>query len=557
MIRESTGQSTATEGTTMDFSTYQNAFFSELLNGTGNIVLQARAGSGKTFSLKHAISKLVDSGVAPRGIIYVAFNVHVAEEAKEKLAHTGAEIRTSHSCGFRMVTRHFFPGDRRAPKNYVDSQKYRRIVRELLERAQGRGDGKTDVVLPFETLELLEDDGEAAKAVSTTVRLIDLVRNNLVSRDGVAAAIDALVDAHDLELDDDALPFVRYAVPRACSLGLARASETVDFGDMVWLPNVLDLSTPWFDFVLVDEAQDLTVAQREITKRLRRRSARMVFVGDDRQAIYGFAGADVDSFNAIIRDLEATVLPLPVCYRSPVSHIALAREIVSDIEAAPGASIGVLDACSNAELSGRLKSGDLVLCRTTAPLISKCLEAIANGVHARVRGRDIGELIFATAKKIAKLEGFTAPALVEFAHRWLNDQIAALGADADESVIERLEDRVACLEAIVEMGGPVSTMAELKSRIDSIFSDEKPAIWFSTVHRSKGLEEDRVFVMRPDLLPHPRAKKTWQIVQEENLRYIAMTRARKELIFVEKDGPATASRRKSLEAMVENLRKAA
>lgn len=538
----------------MEFSTYQRDFFRELLEGDGNLVLRARAGSGKTFTLKHSIAKLIEDGASPRGLIYVAFNNHVRAEAEETFkadgipvapkSSNGVEVRTTHSCGFRMVRRHFFAGSKRTPKNYVDGMKYRQIVRELVERVQGAADGVTSVVLPLDTLELLEDANESRKVVSATVRLIDLVRNNLTPRDGILGAIDALVDAHDLELDDDALPFIRYAVPRACSIGLSRARETIDFGDMVWLPNVLDLSTPWFSFVLVDEAQDLTVAQREIVKRLRGRSARMVFVGDDRQAIYGFAGADVDSFNSIITDLDAKVLPLSVCYRSPVSHLELAREIVPDIESAPNAEIGILDACSEDELSGRLVSGDLVLCRTTAPLISRCLEAIASGVHACVRGRDIGAMIFSTAKRVAKsFEEFTAPALVEFAYRWLAVQIDALGPDADESVVERLEDRVSCIDAIVDMSGPVSSLDEFKARIDGVFSDEKPAIWFSTVHRSKGLEEDRVFLMRPDLLPHPRARAEWQRTQEENLRYIAMTRARRELVFVERTSAEAAKTR--------------
>ncbi len=546
----------------MNFSHYQQAFFAALLEGYANLVLRARAGSGKTFSLKWAIRKLIESGILPRSVIYVAFNVHVRAEAEETfresgipVGYEGVDVKTSHSCGYKMVSRHFF--SKRAPDKWVEETKYRRIVKELVARVTGSGDASTKTVLPLHTLELLEDRQEMFKLVSVACRLIDLVRNNLVPRDEVAASLDGFILAHDLEVDPDGYSFLEYAVPRACSIGLATAKKSIDYGDMVWIPNVLDLRTPWYKFILVDEAQDLTRAQFEVTKRLRGRGARMVFVGDDRQAIYGFAGADVDSFNNIVTDLDAEVLPLSICYRCPTSHIELARELVPDIEASPAAELGELDACSEVELTGRLKRRDLVLCRTTAPLIGACLSAISEGIHARVRGRDIGAMLISTATKVSKLDGFVAPIFKRFAGEWLRIQIESLGEDPSEALIERLEDRVDCLNVIVDMGGPVASLEELSERIEGIFSDEEPDVWFSTVHRAKGLEEERVFILRPELLPHPRAKQEWQKVQEENLRYIAMTRSTRALIFVEETPAKATSTRARFATLLSNMKGAA
>jgi len=79
----------------------------------------------------------------------------------------------------------------------------------------------------------------------------------------------------------------------------------------------------------------------------------------------------------------------------------------------------------------------------------------------------------------------------------------------------------------------------LKSTIDELFSDAQASIWLSSVHRAKGLEADRVFIIRPEQLP-PRWSKpgTWQYEQELNLKYVAMTRAKKEL-WVEDSADAT------------------
>jgi superfamily I DNA/RNA helicase len=69
-----------------------------------------------------------------------------------------------------------------------------------------------------------------------------------------------------------------------------------------------------------------------------------------------------------------------------------------------------------------------------------------------------------------------------------------------------------------------------------MFSDEKieNAVMLSTAHKSKGLEANRVLILLPDKLPlkYPH-QKDWQFVQEMNLKYVALTRAKKELVFID------------------------
>ena len=80
----------------------------------------------------------------------------------------------------------------------------------------------------------------------------------------------------------------------------------------------------------------------------------------------------------------------------------------------------------------------------------------------------------------------------------------------------------------------VRSVKGLKNYADSIFKKD-PVIGqvsLCTIHRSKGLQSERVFVLRPDLLPHPRAKLEWEQDQERNLEYIAYTRSKRELYFI-------------------------
>src|SRR5690606_18120963 len=95
----------------------------------------------------------------------------------------------------------------------------------------------------------------------------------------------------------------------------------------------LDLRVREFDNVLVDEAQDLNVAQRILIRRMLKEGGRLIAVGDPRQAIYGFRGADSDSFRLIGEEFNATDLPLTVTFRCPKAVVAQAQRYVSHIQA--------------------------------------------------------------------------------------------------------------------------------------------------------------------------------------------------------------------------------
>ena len=96
------------------------------------------------------------------------------------------------------------------------------------------------------------------------------------------------------------------------------------------------------------------------------------------------------------------------------------------------------------------------------------------------------------------------------------------------------EDRCKCIENICMYS--VKDTTQLKSYINKMFTDEKieNAVMLSTAHKSKGLEANRVLILLPNKLPLKYVhQQDWQLKQEWNLKYVAITRARKELIFVD------------------------
>ena len=83
--------------------------------------------------------------------------------------------------------------------------------------------------------------------------------------------------------------------------------------------------------------------------------------------------------------------------------------------------------------------------------------------------------------------------------------------------MELLEQKVDVIECLAD---EVNTVSELKEMISSIFSDDVKGIMLSTIHKAKGLENDRVFFLLPELIPSKYATQDWQYEQEQNLFFL-------------------------------------
>lgn len=247
-------------------------------------------------------------------------------------------------------------------------------------------------------------------------------------------------------------------------------------------------------------------------------------------SIYGFAGADNRSIENIIDRIEAKVLPLSICYRCPTQVIELAQEVIPHIEPRPDAPPGTVVQLPEDKLPTTAKPGDMIVCRLTAPLISQCIEFIKAGIPARVEGRDIGKQLTQIVDKVTLRENFVWDDFLLFlnAHRLQQAKLLA-DKDADETQIISWHDRCDAVQACYESMAATSP-DELKGKIESLFDEANPLIKLATIHRCKGLESDRVFIIAPEKLPL--MVSGWQQEQEWNLRYVAVTRAMQELYIV-------------------------
>lgn len=282
---------------------------------------------------------------------------------------------------------------------------------------------------------------------------------------------------------------------------------------------------------------------------------RRLYVADGivvHNSIYGFRGSDHKSMSRIreglSRDYRGVIeLPLTITRRCPKSHVRLAQRIVPSIEALPDAPEGVIRHVSTRESVEEMAPGDLVVCRVNAELVGTAYKLLKRGVRAVVRGRDIGKGLDKLIERSIKREQLCGQDGVEQLIMTAGDitgedvtRFRAIPQGKGNIRAALAEDKYECLTTL---SSDVKTVAEMQGVIKRLFADfnddGKPneSVVLGTVHRTKGLESERVWVLRPELMPHPMARQEWERDQEYNLAYVCVTRSKRELCFVGGESP--------------------
>lgn len=501
-------------------SIYQAKIYEWIERGRGDEIVNAVAGSGKTTTLVNGAKLLTGQA------IFIAFSKKIQETLSEKLAGTSMTAKTVHSIGYGMVANYLRSNNVRMKS--PDDKKYRKLAHDWVSQNQAL-DGATKA--------LLDDDivPDWTQALLDLMHYCRVTLTDPMNGYQINPRVYQVASKYGVEtygFTDLLVPGVVQIVNEGALL--ARNSGDIDFTDMIYLPYFWRLPAPQYMWVFCDECQDLSACQLDLVLKCRAKGGRMLFVGDPNQAIFGFAGADADSFWTIKNTIQANGLPLSVNYRCPASHIQAVRDrgTVPHIEARPNAPKGIIRDIKDPDLIKEVREGDMIICRLTAPLISTAIELIANRIPARVFGRDIGRELGSLAEKIAKkchdFEQFGEAISTYYAK-----EVKRLSKkEGNETRIQSLADKCECVRVIYE-SSKVDNLIDLIGEINSLFSDDRASVTLCTVHRAKGLENPRIFIISPDKLPFKYKKQQdWQWQQELNLEYVAMTRAMDEIIYV-------------------------
>lgn len=182
-----------------------------------------------------------------------------------------------------------------------------------------------------------------------------------------------------------------------------------------------------------------------------------------------------------------------------------------------------------------------ILCRNTAPLVSFAFQLIRRNVGCRVLGREIGAGLIAVIEKMkvhdSDIDGLTARLRVFF-----DREIAKCEAREQLVAADALRDKHSCITLFVDALDETNrTVSALCVKIAKLFDDSnRGLLTLATVHKSKGLEWPTVFILdRDKYMPSKFARLPWQRQQEHNLIYVAITRAKHTLNYIESGTWAT------------------
>jgi len=499
----------------MTFSKYQKAIFAFVKVGKGNANIEAVAGSGKTFSIVEAAKYVPVTAKS----VFLAFNKNIADELQRKLpAHVKA--MTTHSLCFRAM-------NAGAPRLKVEGERLSKLMEDVLsfpEKQQLRGQIR---------------------------KLVGIAKANGLVPKSAAGMATGLVDDND-EFWSDAIGNYSIefdnawqeeaAVSRTkelLKLSIENRDNAIDFDDMLWLPIVLKMGFPKFDWIFVDEAQDLSPIQHEILRRIAKPDSHIIAVGDPFQSIYRFRSAASDSMARLAAITGAKTLPLSICYRCARSIVAEAKRIVPHIEAADDAEEGIVNhSLSETNQLAAFTSDAAVLCPYNAPLIQAAYMFIRNKVACRILGKEIGAGLVKLVRRLERDGAGNVKQLEAALENYYHEEWDRL--EGKESRQAALTDKVETLGVFLSELAPGESVDRLVREIEMLFVDKNCGmLTLSTVHKSKGLEYDKVFFLDSHLL-HGDMRKGKKLHPEEtqqrrNLLYVGITRARRELVFITSD----------------------
>lgn len=470
-------------------SIYQENIYKTVKETNANISIIATAGSGKTTSLLDVL-KLI-----PRfkKTIFLSFSNFIVDDLRKK-APDYIRVSTLHSLGANFLFA-YYPGIK------INQNKY---FRKALHN------------FPVRNKETFKN----CFAIQEICNFIRMTLTPLKFKE-----IEQMCIYYELSYSDTYIQI---------SMDLIKGDKIpyeIDFADMIYLPAINEfIIQEKYLTVCVDECQDSNSAQIEFIKNITHPNGRIISVGDPKQAIYAFTGADIHSFKKLAEIPNTISLPLSISYRCPKRVVIEAKKIYDDIESAPGAEEGEV----RFGFSDEIQEGDMVLARNNLPLLEMYFYLVENDLKANIVGKDIEkDIVHIIETNLAPTKDRMEQKLFAKLDE-IEDILKAKGVSKPRNHVKYIsfEEKI---ELILTILRKVNSTKEIIPKVHDIFVEDTDGVKLMTIHKSKGLENNRVFFMQKfkgkQLIPSQHAVTPWQKKQEQNLNFVAITRAKKSLIY--------------------------
>lgn len=290
-----------------------------------------------------------------------------------------------------------------------------------------------------------------------------------------------------------------------------------DFDDQIYMPTLFGGTFPRFPLVCVDEAQDLSPLNHAMLERLAKDS-RLIAVGDKRQSIYAFRGADTSSMERLKVTFAMEEMTLSTSFRCPRAVVRRARKHAPHMAWPEWAEEGEVLEWRDWGAS-MIPEEAAIICRNNAPLFRMAMALIQAGRGVKLVGTDLGPQLVKALKKLGPME-MGKQEVEDAIQRWESERLPKSRSKA------AVEDKADCLRVFASYG---ETLGAAIAYAEHLFAASGP-IQLLSGHKSKGLEWPTVIHLDPWRIPSKWAASPEEKEQERNLDYVITTRAKRRLI---------------------------
>lgn len=506
--------------------------FDFAVNSKDNGAIIAVAGGGKTTAIVESVKRILNK--KPKtSILIVAFNTTIRDTLLDKLSGWPLEIRTVHQHGFSALRNYNWGGG----DPYYDIQD---SSGEYMMKLAENELGPSKETFIDRTI-LLNLVSMCKTRLASSIEEIKEVITNYGYISSYSPDIFAKYAYNILNFTSKNVSWKKG--PAFGKVQKIVNKKVITFDDQVWLPVVNNLTPEQFDIVFVDEAQDLSKSRADLIKMSLKPNGRIIACGDPFQAIFSFAGADIDSLADLCLSIDAQIMPLSCTFRCHKKAVNAAKEINPQIQAAEKAIEGEIITIDKNQIIDYVAIGDVILSRTNAPIIKLFFKFAKQKLKVKFIGKDYGNMMAMRLKgwkskfNFDCLNGnnggsFNVPRILEYNDLWLESK--KLTDDGkSRQLTDRFIDEHETIKILCEdLNSNPNTEAAYQEILDKCYSfspenedlESLNCIALSSVHRFKGRERDNVFILVDTF------KSSSQ--EENNLWYVAVTRSMKKIYYV-------------------------
>jgi len=480
-------------------------------------------GTGKTTTLLNLVDQFIQQGIRPKQIGYFSFTRKAAREAANRAAekfNLDAEkdlenFRTLHSFAFQRLGM--------SKEKMMTAENYREF-------------GKL-VGIPIKTSKYSEDDG----TFNSDNEYLTIMNTARVKRMDLLEYYDSRQNILDIERDT--LYLLSEELKR-----YKKEKGLKDFTDLLE-DFIKQENKPKFEALFIDEAQDLSLIQWDMVRSMWANAEKTYIAGDDDQAIFKWAGADVDHFIALKEEVN-DIKVLDQSYRIPGGPIhELSQKIINKVQNRfdknykPRTEHGILRRYSDVTQVNMSEGNWLVLSSANHFLDDVKDLCELQGWYYQHRGSNSVPLKLLIAlnnwEKWRKGNVALGPIEIKNIYQYLGDRVLpgfrsgkTLHSDKKYLVRDcRAEHGLVTEDVWYEAFDGLDTITEnyiRNMRANGEQINKNPRIIMSTIHGAKGGEADKVLLMQ-DLTNAALETFSYDPDELHRLFYTGATRAKREL----------------------------